>query len=130
MAETQIEDILTKRIGTVQQKIANCLLVLDRLLKTQSVACVSSMMVAEKKGGGAGGRGNNVVDAVAKILGVRDLKMVSLQASLPELGMDSMMVAEVRQTVEKECETALTVNDVMGLTFERLYEMMAAKGAN
>lgn len=52
-------------------------------------------------------------------LGVRDVETVSKQASLAELGMDSMMAVEIKQTLEREYEVFLTAQDIRGLTFAK-----------
>lgn len=121
----QTEDTLLEIGGTLQQRISSCLQVLDRLLKEKEAAVVASMVVAEKRS--ASGRADNIVDAVANIIGVRDIKTVSLHSSLPELGMDSMMATEIKQTMEREFEIFLTVKDVRNLTFAKLHEIMSAK---
>lgn len=59
-------------------------------------------------------------------LGLRDLKTVSLHSTLAELGMDSMMGVEIKQTLEREFEVFLTPQDIRSLTFAKLYEISAA----
>lgn len=121
----QTEDVLLEIGGTLQQRITSCLEVLDQLLTQKNDAVVSSIVVAEKRS--ASGRADNIVDAVANIIGVRDIKTVSLHSTLPELGMDSMMATEIKQTMEREFEIFLTVKDVRNLTFAKLHEIMSAK---
>lgn len=121
----QNEDVLLEIGGTLQQRISSCLQVLDCLLTQNMEAIVSSIVVAEKRS--ASGRADNIVDAVAAIIGVRDIKTVSLHSTLPELGMDSMMATEIKQTMEREFEIFLTVKDVRNLTFAKLHEIMSAK---
>ncbi|XP_065336360.1 fatty acid synthase-like [Cloeon dipterum] len=111
--------------GTIQQRITSCLSVLDTFMclpqdDTQS-AVVGSMVVAEKskKTVVAG----SVVDTVGNILGLKDLKTVSLHSTLAELGMDSMMAVEIKQTLEREFEMFLSAQDIRGLTFARLTEL-------
>nr|XP_022920511.1 fatty acid synthase-like [Onthophagus taurus] len=107
--------------GTLQQRISNCLQVLDRLLK-QKEPIVSSMVVAEKRGGvGA----NNIFDAVLNIIGVTNLKAVSHYATFPELGMDSMMAIEIKQTLEKEYEVFLNAQDIRNMTISKLKELVS-----
>lgn len=55
--------------------------------------------------------------------GLRDLKTVSLHSTLAELGMDSMMAVEIKQTLEREFEIFLSPQDIRGLTFAKLQEM-------
>ncbi|XP_023313670.1 fatty acid synthase-like [Trichogramma pretiosum] len=111
--------------GTLQQRISSCLQELDGFLRQQA-PIVSSMVVAEKRAGGAGTL--NVVDTVLNIMGLKDLKTVSPQTSLAELGMDSMMAVEIKQTLEREFELFLTAQDIRSLNFAKLQEM-AAKNA-
>ncbi|XP_046609411.1 fatty acid synthase-like [Neodiprion virginianus] len=105
--------------GTLQQRILSCLQELDGFLNQDSPV-VSSMVVAEKKSGGAKG---NILDTVVDIMGLKDLKTVSLQTPLSELGMDSMMAVEIKQTLEREFEVFLTAADIRGLNFAKLQEM-------
>ncbi|KAI4502501.1 hypothetical protein M0802_002413 [Mischocyttarus mexicanus] len=93
--------------GTLQQKITSCLKELDGFL-LQNKPIVASMVVAEKRAGG---------------YGIKDLKTVSQQTSLAELGMDSMMAVEIKQTLEREFEILLTAQDIRSLNFAKLIEM-------
>lgn len=68
----------------------------------------------------------NILKCFTFVLGLRDLKTVSLHSTLAELGMDSMMGVEIKQTLEREFEVFLTPQDIRGLTFAKLYEIAAA----
>ncbi|XP_065219793.1 fatty acid synthase isoform X2 [Planococcus citri] len=120
MAEDNLEVVIG---GTLQQRISSCLEVMDYFIK-QPNPIVASMVVAEKRSGSSGS--GTIVDTVANILGLRDLKTVSLHSTLAELGMDSMMGVEIKQTLEREFEVFLTPQDIRGLTFAKLYEIAAA----
>ncbi|XP_001605700.1 fatty acid synthase [Nasonia vitripennis] len=106
--------------GTLQQRITSCLQELEGFLQ-QKRPVVSSMVVAEKKTGGEGAL--SLVDTVLNIMGLKDLKGVSLNTSLAELGMDSMMSVEIKQTLEREFEIFLAAQDIRGLNFTKLQEM-------
>ncbi|XP_046739713.1 fatty acid synthase-like [Diprion similis] len=109
--------------GTLQQRILSCLQELDGFLN-QASPVVSSMVVAEKKSGGARA---DILATVVDIMGLKDLKTVSLQTPLAELGMDSMMAVEIKQTLEREFEVFLTAADIRGLNFAKLQEMSSKK---
>ncbi|XP_026313533.1 fatty acid synthase-like [Hyposmocoma kahamanoa] len=126
VADMQDDDVQLEIGGTLQQRISSCLLSLDKFMK-QDAPVVSSIVVAEKKAGGTGC--GNIVDAVAQIMGIKDLKTVSQQVSLAELGMDSMMAVEIKQTLEREFEIFLTAQDIRTLTFARLVELTAQREA-
>lgn len=42
-----------------------------------------------------------------------------MQATLAELGMDSMMAVEIKQSLEREFEIFLTAQDIRTLTFAK-----------
>ncbi|KAK0078011.1 hypothetical protein PV326_009658, partial [Microctonus aethiopoides] len=106
--------------GTLQQKISSCLQELNGFL-TQDSPIVSSMVVAEKNI--IGSNSLNIVDTVLNIMNVKDLKAISNQTPLAELGMDSMMAVEIKQTLEREFDIFLTAQDVRGLSFAKLLEI-------
>ncbi|XP_036143549.1 fatty acid synthase-like [Monomorium pharaonis] len=106
--------------GTLQQKISCCLDELDKFL-LQSHPVVSSMVVAEKKLGSIGH--GSPIEAVASILDVKNMKVVSPNTSLAELGMDSMMAVEIKQTLEREFDIFLTAQEISNLTIAKLNKM-------
>ena len=108
--------------GTLQQRISSCLFELDALL-TSSDPIVSSMVVAEKRVGGRGS--GNIIEAVMNIMAIRDIKSISMETTLSELGMDSLMAVEIKQTLEREFEVFLTPQDLRSLTFMKLQELAA-----
>ncbi|KAH1011869.1 hypothetical protein HUJ04_001145 [Dendroctonus ponderosae] len=128
VAEMQNDSIEMEIGGTLQQRISNCLQVMDVFLRQKEAAIVSSMVVAEKKGGWGGA--DNIVDAVANILGIKDLKSIPHQATLAEAGMDSMTAVEIKQTLEREFEVFLTAADIKGMTFAKLAEIQAERDAD
>lgn len=117
VAEMQRGDIEMEIGGTLQQRLTNCLAVLDQFLLRPNDPVVSSMVVAEKRFGGSGA--DNVVNRVANILGIKDLKTVSLHATLSELGMDSMMAVEIKQIIEMELDVVLSPVELRALSFAR-----------
>ncbi|XP_024885303.1 fatty acid synthase [Temnothorax curvispinosus] len=106
--------------GTLQQKVSSCLEKLENFL-LQDRPVVSSMVVAEKRVGAYGAA--DIVEAVANIMGLKDLKIVAQNTSLAELGMDSMMAVEIKQTLEREYDIFLTAQDIRNLNFAKLMEM-------
>lgn len=78
MAESKIDIEIA---GTVQQRIAACLNVLDNLLSSEH-AVVSSMVIAQKHALSK----MNLIQSVLHIMGIRDLKSVSKNSTLAELG--------------------------------------------
>lgn len=122
MAEDNQEVVIG---GTLQQKIGNCLEILDDLLTQKNHSIVSSMVVAEKRASSS--NAGSIVDTVINILGLRDLKTISLHSTLAELGMDSMMAVEIKQTLERQFEVFLTPQDIRSMTFAKLQEIGASE---
>ncbi|KAM7359337.1 fatty acid synthase 3 [Cochliomyia hominivorax] len=119
------EDKIDMEIGgTLQQRISSCLQELDTLMSVPD-AIVSSMVVAEKRAGRSGNE--NIVETVMNIMGIRDLKSVSLGTTLSEMGMDSLMAVEIKQTLERDFELVLTPQDLRSLTFQKLQEFADAR---
>lgn len=113
-------------VGTLQQRIESCLNVLDTLL-TSPQAIVSSVVVADKSGGDLHHDGQlSLIKTVMKIMGIRDVKAVSKNASLAELGMDSLMTVEIKQVLEREFDVFLTAQQLRALTFAKLEEMSSS----
>ncbi|XP_011878072.1 PREDICTED: fatty acid synthase [Vollenhovia emeryi] len=104
--------------GTLQQRVSSCLEKLDNFL-LQNRPVVSSMMVAEKCVHGT----VNIVETVADIMGIKDLKSVAPNTSLAELGIDSIKSVQIKQTVEREFDVLLTARDIHNLSFAKLSEM-------
>lgn len=126
VADMQEDRIDIEIGGTLQQRISSCLQELDNLIAVPDPV-VASMVVAEKRlRGGA----NNAIEAVMNIMSLRDMKSVSMDTKLAEMGMDSLMAVEIKQTLERDYEIFLSPQDVRSLTFGRLQELMEAMKAD
>uniref|UniRef100_UPI00358E27BA fatty acid synthase isoform X2 n=1 Tax=Myxine glutinosa TaxID=7769 RepID=UPI00358E27BA len=110
--------------GTLPQRMASCLDTLDGFL-AQNIPVVSSFVLAEMTSSakGGGGKARSLVEAVAHVLGVRDVTSVNKEASLSELGLDSLMGVEVQQMLEREQGVALSSREIRQLTFNKLTEI-------
>ncbi|XP_071628686.1 fatty acid synthase-like isoform X1 [Temnothorax longispinosus] len=105
--------------GTLQQRISSCLKTLELFL-LQDRPVVSSMVVAEKaKIGGS----MNIYEIVAHIMGLKNISTVPPNVPLVEIGMDSMMAVEIKQTLEREFDISLTAQDIKTLNFAKLRQM-------
>jgi fatty acid synthase len=114
------EDLLDMEIGgTLQQRISSCLEEMDPLM-TVDEPLVSSMVVAEKRYSSIGK--GNIVDTVVNIMGIRDLKSISLETTLTELGMDSLMAVELKQIFEREFDIVLSTQELRTLTLMKVME--------
>ncbi|XP_071429466.1 fatty acid synthase [Pithys albifrons albifrons] len=109
--------------GTIPQQISSCLEVLDTFLN-QPHPVMSSFVLAEKVSVKAeGGSQRDLVDAVAHILGVRDVNSLNANSTLADLGLDSLMGVEVRQTLERDYDIFMTMREIRLLTINKLREL-------
>ncbi|XP_060796063.1 fatty acid synthase isoform X1 [Neoarius graeffei] len=117
--------------GTLPQRMASCLEVLDRFLSQQH-AVMSSFVLAERvqvaKGEGSGQK--DLVEMVGHILGVRDVSSLNPDTSLADLGLDSLMGVEVRQTLERDYDLVMAMRDIRQLTINKLREMSSKSGGS
>ncbi|XP_077481477.1 fatty acid synthase [Stigmatopora argus] len=109
--------------GTLPQRIASCLHVLDQFL-CQRNPVMSSFVLAERTVVKSEmGSQKDLVEAIAHILGVRDVNSLNADASLADLGLDSLMGVEVRQTLERDYDIVMAMRDIRQLTINKLREL-------
>ncbi|KFQ45994.1 Fatty acid synthase [Nestor notabilis] len=109
--------------GTLPQQISSCLEVLDIFLN-QPHPVMSSFVLAEKVSVKTeGGSQQDLVAAVAHILGVRDVSSLNAESTLADLGLDSLMGVEVRQTLERDYDIVMTMREIRLLTVNKLREL-------
>lgn len=115
--------------GTQPQRIASCMEILDRFL-CQSRPVMSSFVAMEKVITVKGEKfaHKDLVEAVTNILGVRDLSKLNTNTSLADLGLDSLMGVEVRQTLERDYNIVMTMRDIRQLTINKLRELSSHSG--
>ncbi|XP_065209085.1 fatty acid synthase-like [Planococcus citri] len=109
-------------IGTLKQKLKSCLEILNLFMKEASSPIVSSIVVAEKRY-----LDSNIVNTVANILGIKDLKTINQSWTLPELGMDSIIAIELKQILESEFNLIFSTKDLQNMTFVKLNQMKEEK---
>ncbi|NWR76452.1 FAS synthase, partial [Centropus unirufus] len=114
--------------GTIPQQISSCLEVLDVFLN-QPHPVMSSFVLAEKVSAKTdGGSHRDLVEAVANILGVRDLSTLKPETTLADLGLDSLMGVEVRQTLERDYDIIMNMREIRLLTISKLRELSSKSG--
>uniref|UniRef100_A0A8C5H966 Fatty acid synthase n=1 Tax=Gouania willdenowi TaxID=441366 RepID=A0A8C5H966_GOUWI len=111
--------------GTLPQRILSCLEVLDQFLcRKQPV--MSSFVLAERTARPSdSGSQRDLVHAVAHILGKNDT--LNADSSLADLGLDSLMGVEVRQTLERDYSIIMVMRDIRLLTINKLRELSNRK---
>uniref|UniRef100_A0A0K8V335 Fatty acid synthase n=1 Tax=Bactrocera latifrons TaxID=174628 RepID=A0A0K8V335_BACLA len=112
--------------GTLPQRMNSCLQTIDLFLQ-QPHPVLASMVVAEKRSNDPSG-GVSIVAAIANILGLRDIKNIQDSASLADLGMDSLMSSEIKQTLERCFDIVLSPQEIRALTFGELKQLDGGVG--
>lgn len=115
--------------GTLPQRMSSCLAVLDTFLN-QTHPVMSSFVQAEKKSKSSEDQGSkaDLVQSIANILGVQDVDSVGADTSLGDLGLDSLMGVEVKQTLERDYDVVLAMKDIRALTVNKLREIAGGSG--
>lgn len=105
--------------GTIPQRITSCLEQMDKLLKGPE-PIVASMMVAEKFVKNDTKAQSDTLRAIMNIMSIKDLKTISLDSKLSDLGMDSLMAVEINQILERDFELFLSPKELRSITFTEL----------
>ena len=115
VAEKLLKDMdeNSELLGTLPQNVESCLEVLDAALQ-QNNPVSSSIIVAEK--GKKGGDKAGLLTRMQKIFGIKDLESLNPDKKLSELGMDSLVAVELKQTLEREYDMTVTKELLLGLT--------------
>ncbi|XP_021358822.1 fatty acid synthase-like [Mizuhopecten yessoensis] len=107
--------------GTLPQRMSSCLSTLDNFLN-QPHPVMSSFVLAEKVNQMSSGQSSkkNLVDAICNILGVKDPSTLDSDTSLGDLGLDSLMGIEVKQTLERDFDLTLSMREIRQLNISKL----------
>ncbi|XP_011870702.1 PREDICTED: fatty acid synthase-like [Vollenhovia emeryi] len=116
----------TKVGGTLPQHISSCLATMDIFLQ-QPHPVLASSVLAEKHKSDEGNK-TDLIAAVANILGVKDVNSINPNDNLADLGMDSLMGTEIKQTLERNYDIQLSAQDIRVLTFAKLQELSSTGG--
>lgn len=109
--------------GTLPQRITSCLDTLDFFLCKRQPVMSSFVLAERKKVQKDAGDSKDLVTAVAHILGVREVSSLNPDSSLADLGLDSLMGVEVRQTLERDYDIVMAMREVRQLTINKLYQL-------
>lgn len=60
--------------------------------------------------------------------GVCDVSSLNAESSLADLGLDSLMGVEVRQTLERDYDIVMTMREIRLLTINKLRELSSKTG--
>ncbi|XP_017047341.1 fatty acid synthase [Drosophila ficusphila] len=109
--------------GTLPQRMNSCLETMDLFLQ-QPHPVMASMVLAEKRAMEQSNR-LSLLATIANIMGLKDVKSVSDKTTLFDLGMDSLMSTEIKQTLERHFDLVLSAQEIRQLTFSAVRQIDA-----
>ncbi|XP_011695797.1 PREDICTED: fatty acid synthase [Wasmannia auropunctata] len=107
--------------GTLPQHMSSCLATMDIFLQ-QPHPVLASTVLAEKHKTGDSNKAD-LAATIANILGIKDVNTINPNNSLADLGMDSLMGTEIKQTLERNYDIVLSAQEIRTLTFAKLQEL-------
>ncbi|KAL0116142.1 hypothetical protein PUN28_011183 [Cardiocondyla obscurior] len=111
--------------GTLPQHMSSCLATMDVFLQ-QPHPVLASAVLAEKFKSDDGNKAD-IIATIANILGIKDVTSINPSNSLADLGMDSLMGTEIKQTLERNYDIILSAQEIRVLTFARLQELSSSE---
>ncbi|XP_072399714.1 fatty acid synthase-like [Diabrotica undecimpunctata] len=106
-------------LGLLPQKIESCLNSLERLmLDTHTI--VSSVVPGKKHDKASMETTKKPIEAVAHILGIKNIDVIDKFLTLSQLGLDSLMLTEIKQTLYRNFNIDLSSEEIRELTFNTL----------
>ncbi|EDW12340.1 fatty acid synthase [Drosophila mojavensis] len=107
--------------GTLPQRMSSCLQTLDTFMQ-QPHPVLASMVLAEKRKTEQSNR-QSLIATIANIMGLRDVNSIPDKTTLFDLGMDSLMSTEIKQTLERNYDLVLSAQEIRQLTFTALKQI-------
>ena len=68
----------------------------------------------------------SLLDHVCNIMGIKEKSKLDPKVTLGDLGLDSMMAAEIGNVFENEFQMAMTPKDIRALTIEKISQGFAS----
>nr|XP_023019448.1 fatty acid synthase-like [Leptinotarsa decemlineata] len=106
----------------VPQNITCCFNSMEKFM-IQSTIVGSSTVLADRSGKSTMRVTRSPVEAVAHIMGIKNLDLVDKSLTLSELGLDSLMLAETKQTLYRNYQIELETDEIRDLTLEHLISL-------
>lgn len=107
--------------GTIPQRMPSCFATLSKLLCSPFSTVLSVLPV--NRGSDGTGESRDLVGAIMHVLGIKDASKVSDEATLGDLGLDSLMAVEIRQYIEREYDMTLNIQEIRALTIAKIREI-------
>ncbi|XP_039311877.1 fatty acid synthase-like isoform X2 [Solenopsis invicta] len=107
--------------GSIPQRISSCFATMDIFLQ-QPYPVLASSVLAEKYKSDNDNK-TNLIATVTNILGIKDVDSINPNNTLADLGMDSLMDTEIKQTLERNYDIVLSAQKIRTLTIGTLQKL-------
>lgn len=118
---TRSDELIEGYKNLLPQKIESCLNVLEQFM-LEPYTVTSSVVLTEKDSVSTTTL-RTPVEAIAHILGIKNLDLVDKSISLSQLGLDSLMVSEIKQTLYRNFNVEYSPEEIRDLTLNSFIEL-------
>ncbi|KAJ8049572.1 Fatty acid synthase [Holothuria leucospilota] len=107
-------------VGCAAQTLHSCLSTLDLFLSTRKPVLASLVKARSKEDTVEVNRNEDISNMISKLFGIDDISSVNQDKTLAEIGLDSILVTGVKQTLERHFSYFLNVKQIRSLTIRKL----------
>ncbi|XP_011863329.1 PREDICTED: fatty acid synthase-like [Vollenhovia emeryi] len=122
IASETMTDNDVEMLGILRQGISSCLATMDIFLQ-QPHPVLTSFVLAEKYKPDDDNNKTNLVTTIAAILGIKDVNSIDPNSQLIEMGIDSLIVTEIKQILQRNYAIMLSTQEIRLLNFANLQEL-------
>ena len=105
------------------QRMFSCLQTLDKFLQMDVTVCSSFVVNDSNRRTESFGERKSLLERVSHILGHKEFQKFDPKTRLSELGMDSLMSVEIKQTIERDFDLILSTQEIQNLTIDGIQEI-------
>ncbi|KAG5889542.1 hypothetical protein JTB14_024951 [Gonioctena quinquepunctata] len=120
LMNVEVQDKIYEYI--IPQNITSCLNVLEKFM-TQSKPVGSSVVLVDRSATSTLRVTKTPAEAVAHILGIKNIELVDKSLTLTKMGLDSLMMAEIKQTLYRNHQIELSPDEIKELTLQNLIDL-------
>ncbi|XP_072392068.1 fatty acid synthase-like [Diabrotica undecimpunctata] len=103
----------------IPQRVQSCFDALEKLI-LQGVAIGASTVVSDRKKLGESTASKTPVNMVAHIMGISDVDVIDKNTKLVQLGLDSLMITEIKQVLFRNFQLTVGLEEIRAYTFDEL----------
>ncbi|KAJ8019038.1 Fatty acid synthase [Holothuria leucospilota] len=107
-------------VGCAAQTLPSCLSTLDLFLSIQKPVLASLVKARSKEVTAEVDRNDDISNYISQLFGIDDIYSINQDKTLAELGLDSILVTGVKQTLERNFSYVLSVKQIRSLTIREL----------